>query len=135
MFGRFLLSQDVIQILSEIPLGKSNELWLTDAVREYVKRGGRVVVNPVTDGEWLTIGDPLKRQISRKREISDAEFRLVRIGVDHEWIPASPKIRCVVEMIVGAAPEVRYGDVGRHPRMIRPADAGHNRAQSGPALL
>src|ERR1051325_6924288 len=34
MFGRFLLSTDVIQILSEIPLGKSNELWLTDAVRE-----------------------------------------------------------------------------------------------------
>lgn len=59
MFGRFLLSHDVIQILSEIPPGKANELWLTDAVREYVKRGGRVVVNPVTDGEWLTIGDPI----------------------------------------------------------------------------
>lgn len=59
MFGRFLLSHDVIQILSEIPLGKANELWLTDAVREYVRRGGRVVINPVTDGEWLTIGDPL----------------------------------------------------------------------------
>jgi len=40
MFGRFLLSHDVIQILGEIPLGKANELWLTDAVREYVRRGG-----------------------------------------------------------------------------------------------
>ncbi len=59
MFGRFLLSHDVIQILRETPLGKGNELWLTDGVQEYVKRGGRVVVNPVTDGEWLTIGDPL----------------------------------------------------------------------------
>jgi len=59
MFGRFLLSTDVIQILGEIPLGKSNELWLTDAVREYVRRGGRVVAQPVTDGEWLTIGDPV----------------------------------------------------------------------------
>lgn len=59
MFGRFLLSHDVIQILREIPLGKANELWLTDSVQEYVRRGGRVVVNPVTDGEWLTIGDPL----------------------------------------------------------------------------
>ena len=59
MFGRFLLSQDIIQILSEIPLGKSNELWLTDAVREYVKRGGRVMAESVTDGEWLTIGDPV----------------------------------------------------------------------------
>lgn len=59
MFGRFLLSTDVIQILSEIPLGKSNELWLTDAVREYVKRGGKVVAQSVVGGEWLTIGDPL----------------------------------------------------------------------------
>ncbi len=59
MFGRFLLSSEVIQILSDIPLGKSNELWLTDSVREYVRRGGNVVAHPVTDGEWLTIGDPV----------------------------------------------------------------------------
>jgi UTP--glucose-1-phosphate uridylyltransferase len=59
MFGRFLLSTEVIQILSEIPLGKSNELWLTDAVREYIRRGGRVFAEPVKDGEWLTIGDPV----------------------------------------------------------------------------
>jgi UTP--glucose-1-phosphate uridylyltransferase len=59
MFGRFLLSTEIIQILKEIPLGKSNELWLTDAVREYVRRGGRVVTQPVVDGEWLTIGDPI----------------------------------------------------------------------------
>ncbi|MDX2033631.1 MAG: sugar phosphate nucleotidyltransferase [Blastocatellia bacterium] len=59
MFGRFLLSPEIMQILSEIPLGKSNELWLTDSVREYVRRGGKVVARPVTDGEWLTIGDPV----------------------------------------------------------------------------
>lgn len=59
MFGRFLLSTEIIQILSEIPLGKSNELWLTDSVREYIRRGGRVVAQPVVDGEWVTIGDPV----------------------------------------------------------------------------
>jgi UTP--glucose-1-phosphate uridylyltransferase len=59
MFGRFLLSTDVIQILAEIPLGQSNELWLTDAVREYIRRGGRVFTQSVDDGEWLTIGDPV----------------------------------------------------------------------------
>ncbi len=59
MFGRFLLSDDIIQILTEIPPGKANELWLTDAVREYVKRGGRVVTESIADGEWLTIGDPV----------------------------------------------------------------------------
>lgn len=58
MFGRFLLSTDVIQILAEIPLGQSNELWLTDAVREYIRRGGGVFAQSVDDGEWLTIGDP-----------------------------------------------------------------------------
>lgn len=59
MFGRFLLSDSVIQILTEIPQGKANELWLTDAVREYLRRGGRVVTESVVDGEWLTIGDPV----------------------------------------------------------------------------
>jgi UTP--glucose-1-phosphate uridylyltransferase len=59
MFGRFLISTDIVRILSEIPLGKGNELWLTDAIREYIKRGGRVVAQPVTGGEWLTIGDPI----------------------------------------------------------------------------
>lgn len=59
MFGRFLLSTDIIGILGDIPLGKSNELWLTDAVREYIRRGGRVVAESVRDGQWLTIGDPV----------------------------------------------------------------------------
>ncbi len=76
MFGRFLLSTDVIQILSEIPLGKANELWLTDSVREYIRRGGRVIAQPVVDGEWLTIGDPinyLKTVI--EYALDDAEIR------------------------------------------------------------
>jgi len=59
VFGRFLLSAEIIQILTEIPQGKADELWLTDAIREYIKRGGRVVAQSVDDGEWLTIGDPL----------------------------------------------------------------------------
>ena len=76
MFGRFLLSTDVIQILSEIPLGKSNELWLTDSIREYGRRGGRVVAQPVTDGEWLTIGDPVNYlQTLIEYAMDDAEIR------------------------------------------------------------
>ncbi|MCI0388662.1 MAG: NTP transferase domain-containing protein [Acidobacteria bacterium] len=88
MFGRFLLSTDVIQILSEIPLGKSNELWLTDAVREYIRRGGRVVAQPVTDGAWLTIGDPvnyLKTVI--EYAMDDAEMRM----------ELEPRIRSLLE--------------------------------------
>jgi UTP--glucose-1-phosphate uridylyltransferase len=78
MFGRFLLSHEVIQILKEIPLGKANELWLTDSVQEYVRRGGRVVVNPVTDGEWLTIGDPSNYlQTLIEYALDDAALRAV----------------------------------------------------------
>lgn len=76
MFGRFLLSTNVIKILSEIPLGKANELWLTDAVREYVRRGGRVVAQAVTDGEWLTVGDPANYlQTLFEYVLDDAEIR------------------------------------------------------------
>ena len=76
MFGRFLLSTDVIQILSQIPLGKSNELWLTDAVREYIRRGGRVVAQSVIDGEWLTIGDPINYlKTLFEYALSDPEIR------------------------------------------------------------
>ncbi|HWP43041.1 MAG TPA: sugar phosphate nucleotidyltransferase [Blastocatellia bacterium] len=76
MFGRFLLSTEIIQILGEIPLGKSNELWLTDSVREYIRRGGRVVAHPVTDGEWLTIGDPINYLTTvLEYALSDDEIR------------------------------------------------------------
>lgn len=76
MFGRFLLSHDVIQILGEIPPGRANELWLTDGVREYVRRGGRVVAQPVTDGEWLTIGDPINYlKTVMEYALDDAEIR------------------------------------------------------------
>lgn len=76
MFGRFLISKEIIKILSEIPLGKSNELWLTDAVREYIKRGGRVVAQSVEDGEWLTIGDPINYlKTLFEYALSDASLR------------------------------------------------------------
>jgi UTP--glucose-1-phosphate uridylyltransferase len=76
MFGRFLLSPEVTEILSEIPLGKSNELWLTDSVREYIRRGGRVVAQKVNDGEWLTIGDPVNYlKTVLKYAMADSQMR------------------------------------------------------------
>ncbi|HLF83204.1 MAG TPA: sugar phosphate nucleotidyltransferase [Blastocatellia bacterium] len=76
MFGRFLLSGEIIRILKEIPLGKSNELWLTDAIREYIKRGGRVVAESVAGGQWLTIGDPINYlKTVNEYALSDPEIR------------------------------------------------------------
>lgn len=76
MFGRFLLSTEIIRILTEIPFGKANELWLTDAMREYIKRGGRVVAQAVTDGRWLTIGDPIRYlETLMEYALTDREIR------------------------------------------------------------
>jgi UTP--glucose-1-phosphate uridylyltransferase len=76
VFGRFLLSAEIIQILTEIPTGKADELWLTDALREYLRRGGRVVAQSVDDGEWLTIGDPINYLTTLlEYALSDNELR------------------------------------------------------------
>ncbi|MEK6405583.1 MAG: sugar phosphate nucleotidyltransferase [Acidobacteriota bacterium] len=76
IFGRFLLSDKIIRILKEIPLGKSNELWLTDAIREYIHRGGRVVAESVADGQWLTIGDPINYlKTVNEYALADPEIR------------------------------------------------------------
>ena len=58
-FGRYILNQDIIDILKETPLGKGNELWIADAIKTYVKQGGIVLAKEVENGEWLTTGDPL----------------------------------------------------------------------------
>jgi len=58
-FGRMILNQDFINILRETALGKGNELWVTDAIKTYVKNGGIFLAKGIEDGEWLTTGDPL----------------------------------------------------------------------------
>ncbi|MDA8137792.1 MAG: sugar phosphate nucleotidyltransferase [Desulfobacteraceae bacterium] len=58
-FGRMILNKEIVDILKETPLGKSDELWIVDAIRTYVKRGGVFLAKQVEDGEWLTTGDPL----------------------------------------------------------------------------
>ena len=58
-FGRMILNRDVINILKKTPLGKSDELWIVDAIRSYIKAGGIFMAKKVEDGEWLTTGDPL----------------------------------------------------------------------------
>ncbi len=58
-FGRMILNQDIIDILRKTKLGKDRELWIVDAIRSYVKKGGIFLAKKVEDGEWLTTGDPL----------------------------------------------------------------------------
>lgn len=58
-FGRMILNEEIVGILQKTPLGKNNELWIVDAIREYVRGGGIFLAKEVSDGEWLTTGDPL----------------------------------------------------------------------------
>ena len=58
-FGRMILNQEIIDILKKTPLGKGDELWIVDAIKEYLKNGGVMFAKEVEDGEWLTTGDPL----------------------------------------------------------------------------
>ncbi len=58
-FGRMILNQDIVDILKNTPLGKGNELWLIDAIKEYINKNGDFYAKKVEDGEWLTTGDPL----------------------------------------------------------------------------
>lgn len=58
-FGRMILNQDIVDILEQTPLGKGNELWITDAIRTYVHNGGKFMIEEIHDGKWMTTGDPL----------------------------------------------------------------------------
>ncbi|MDP1884134.1 MAG: UTP--glucose-1-phosphate uridylyltransferase [Candidatus Moranbacteria bacterium] len=58
VFGRYILNQEIIDILRNTPLGKGNELWIADAIKTYIERGGKVMAKEVKDGHWLTTGDP-----------------------------------------------------------------------------
>jgi len=58
-FGRMILNQEIIDILKSLPLGKNNELWVVDAIKQYVKQGGKFYAKKIQGGEWLTTGDPL----------------------------------------------------------------------------
>lgn len=59
VFGRMILNKEIINILKNTPLGKGNELWMTDAIKTYVANGGVMEVKELIDGNWLTTGDPL----------------------------------------------------------------------------
>jgi UTP--glucose-1-phosphate uridylyltransferase len=58
-FGRMIFTREVVDILQRTALGKDNELWVVDAIREYVQGGGKFLAKEVEGGHWLTTGDPV----------------------------------------------------------------------------
>lgn len=63
-FGRMILNQDIINILKQTALGKGNELWIVDAIRNYIKAGGEFYAKKIEDGQWMTTGDPLNYMLA-----------------------------------------------------------------------
>lgn len=78
-FGRMILTPEIVDILKETKLGKGNELWVTDATSEYVKRGGKFMVQEVEGGQWLTTGDPLNYLKAM------LEYALIREDIGEEF--------------------------------------------------
>ena len=58
-FGRYILNQEIIDILRSTALGKGNELWLVDAIHNYIEKGGTFYAKSIENGQWMTTGDPL----------------------------------------------------------------------------
>lgn len=58
-FGRMILNQEIIEILRKTALGKGDELWIVDAIRNYIRGGGTFYAKEIEDGQWMTTGDPL----------------------------------------------------------------------------
>lgn len=89
-FGRFVLNYKIVDILDQMyrenNLGKEGELWLTDAIEEFIRRGGKAVVGEVK-GKWLTTGDPLRYlkavvEFALDREDIGGEFRQYLRGLE-----------------------------------------------------
>lgn len=78
-FGRMILNQDIIDVLKKTALGKGNELWIVDAIRDYIKAGGEFYAKEIKDGEWLTTGDPwnyLRATLEYARDRKDIKEQL-----------------------------------------------------------
>ena len=78
-FGRMILTQEIIDELLETPVGKGKELWIADAVKKYVKKGGKVMVREVQGGEWMTTGDPLNYLDRKSTRLNSSHIPLSRM--------------------------------------------------------
>jgi len=72
-FGRMILNQEIVDILEETALGKGNELYLVDALKTYVKNGGKFYAKKIEGGEWLTTGDPLNYMKTMLKYVFDRD--------------------------------------------------------------
>jgi UTP--glucose-1-phosphate uridylyltransferase len=56
--GRYLVTPAVVDVLRNVPLGRSDELWLSDAFVEILKAHGQLAAFELKSGRWHTVGNP-----------------------------------------------------------------------------
>jgi UTP--glucose-1-phosphate uridylyltransferase len=54
-----ILNQGIVDALKNTKPGKDGEVWVTDAIKNYIEAGNICHVQKVLDGKWMTTGDPL----------------------------------------------------------------------------
>lgn len=57
VFGRYLFTPEIFEVIRDIGKTRDNEYWLTDAIHLLVERS-KVTTKKVEGGRWLTTGDP-----------------------------------------------------------------------------
>ncbi|MDD3002629.1 MAG: sugar phosphate nucleotidyltransferase [Candidatus Shapirobacteria bacterium] len=57
--GRYVISNKILDVIKNQGTTKDNELWLADALNT-MAQNGVVVDEPITNGVWMTTGDPLR---------------------------------------------------------------------------
>jgi UTP--glucose-1-phosphate uridylyltransferase len=56
--GRYLVTPELLADLRETPIGRSGELWFSDAVLRRMQAGSPVAAFQLQAGKWFTVGDP-----------------------------------------------------------------------------
>lgn len=57
--GRYIISNKIMDVIKNQGTSKDNELWLADALNTMTQTG-LVADEPITNGVWMTTGDPLR---------------------------------------------------------------------------
>jgi len=58
-FGRYVVTEDLLETLLRIRPGREGEVWFVDGIIEQLKQGQTVCAFPLTKGTWYTVGDPV----------------------------------------------------------------------------
>lgn len=57
-FGRYVVTQSVIEGLAQVRPGKDGEIWFVDAIKAHIEGGGQPCAFQPAPGVWHTVGDP-----------------------------------------------------------------------------